>query len=278
MALNVNVGCGSRFHPDWLNLDLHAHAPGVTACDLTNGIPVGDGGADVVYAAAVLEHIHPSDVSGFLAECRRALKKGGFIRLAVPDLEQQARVYLETLDRLQKRDITAAADREWMVLELLDQSVREHSGGRMLQFLMQPEISNREFVLNRIGLEGADLIDEVSKWKNLSPVPPKPGLFQMVPFGRLGRSILKYLLRTKDLENDFKALELGRFRLKSGEIHQWAYDQHSLREILIASGFHEAKKYAHGESRIPEWQKFHLELNPEGLVEKPDLLVMEAIK
>jgi predicted SAM-dependent methyltransferase len=147
MPLKVNVGCGSRFHPDWLNLDLHAHAPGVIACDLTHGIPVGDEEAEAVYAAAVLEHIRPRDVPTFLSDCRRVLQDGGVIRLAVPDLEQQARVYLETLARLQQGDSSAEADRQWMVLEILDQSMREQSGGNMLQFLMQKDIPNRDFIL-----------------------------------------------------------------------------------------------------------------------------------
>ena len=279
MGLKINVGCGSRFHRDWLNLDLHAYAPEVVACDLTKGIPVADGEADVVYAAAVLEHIRPRDVSGFLAECRRALRPGGVLRLAVPDLEQQAQFYLDSLARIDKGDPAAPSDREWMVLEMLDQSTREETGGEMLRFLMQKEIPNQEFIVKRIGVEGADLIKQISTWKHeINPHRKKPSLYDMVPLGRIGRALLKWLLHSKNLKQDLRALEIGRFRLNSGEVHQWAYDRYSLAKDLLDAGFTDPKKCAHGESRIPDWKSFHLEVTLEGAVEKPDLLVMEAIK
>jgi predicted SAM-dependent methyltransferase len=279
MGLKINIGCGSRFHRDWLNLDLHSHAPEVVACDLTQGIPVADGEADVVYAAAVLEHIRSRDVSGFLAECRRTLKPGGVLRLAVPDLEQQAQFYLDSLARIDEGETAAASDREWMVLEMLDQSTREETGGEMLRFLMQREIPNQEFIVKRIGVEGDDLIKQISTWKGKKvPHRKKPSLYDMVPLGRYGRALLKWLLHSKNLEQDLRALEIGRFRLNSGEVHQWAYDRYSLAKILLEAGFTEPKKCAHGESRIPEWKSFHLEVTPEGVVEKPDLLVMEAVK
>lgn len=279
MGLKINVGCGSRFHRDWLNFDLHAYTPEVVACDLTKGIPVADGEADVVYSAAVLEHIRPRDLSGFLAECRRALRSGGVLRLAVPDLEQQAKFYLDSLARIDKGDPVAPSDREWMVLEMLDQSTREETGGEMLRFLSQEEIPNQEFILKRIGVEGAELINQISTWRDQKNVlRKKPSVYDMVPLGRIGRALLKWLLHSKNLQQDLRALEIGRFRLNSGEVHQWAYDRHSLAKILLNAGFTGSIKCAHGESRIPDWKTFHLEVTPEGVVEKPDLLVMEAIK
>ena len=106
----------------------------------------------------------------------------------------------------------------------------------------------------------------------------KPSLYDMVPLGRIGRALLKWLLHSKNLEQDLRALEIGRFRLNSGEVHQWAYDRYSLAKDLLDAGFTDPKKCAHGESRIPDWKSFHLEVTLEGAVEKPDLLVMEAIK
>jgi len=278
MSLMINVGCGSRIHPDWMNLDLHAHAPGVIACDLTKGIPVGDGEADVVYAAAVLEHIRPVDVPGFLAECRRVLKSGGVLRLAVPDLEQQARVYLDALERLDRGEPGAAADREWMVLEMFDQSMREKVGGAMLEFLTRKQIPNKDFIIGRIGVEGRDLIEHLASQADLPPRPRKPTLFEMVPGGRFGRALLKKLLRSGDLEGDLRSLEIGRFRQKSGEVHQWSYDRFSLGMVMQAAGFLSTKKCRHGESRVERWSEFHLEVDASSTVEKPDLLVMEAVK
>jgi SAM-dependent methyltransferase len=278
MKCLINIGCGKRIHRDWINLDLHASAPGVVACDLTKGIPVDDGVADMVYSAAVLEHIRPADTHRFLAECRRILRPGGIIRIAVPDLEEQAKVYLETLNRLDRGEVVASADHDWMILEMFDQSVREKSGGAMIKFLARKRTPDTDFILRRIGAEGKDLID------HLQGLPPEPenlqqlSFSQNVPGGCLGRFILKKLLGSNDLESDLEALNVGRFRLRSGEVHQWAYDRISLGGLMLKAGFQDPEKVAHSESRLHGWKDFHLEIDEAGNIEKPDLLVMEAIK
>ena len=38
----LNLGCGRRFHPDWINIDLVSAGPGVIAHDLSRGIPLND--------------------------------------------------------------------------------------------------------------------------------------------------------------------------------------------------------------------------------------------
>jgi SAM-dependent methyltransferase len=274
----INVGCGGRIHHDWMNLDLHAHAPGVIACDLTKGIPVDNNSAKVVYAAAVLEHIRKEDVPKFLTECHRVLKPGGVIRLAVPDLEQQARGYLDTLARLDAGDFSAEADREWMVLEILDQSIREKNGGEMLQYLKQEKVPNIEFIAQRIGEEGRELISQIEAQRAMPEKTKKPTLFEMIPAGRFGRGLLKWLLRSDDLKSDLRALQIGRFRLNSGEVHQWAYDRFSLGNTLAQAGFRNTGKKEHGESSIDRWTEYKLEVDEDGIVEKPDLLIMEATK
>jgi SAM-dependent methyltransferase len=232
----------------------------------------------MVYSAAVLEHIRSADTHRFLAECRRILKPSGIIRIAVPDLEEQAKVYLETLNRLDRGDAAASADHDWMILEMFDQCVREKSGGAMVNLLASKRIANKDFILQRIGVEGKDLID------HLQGIPPEPAHLQQpsfsrnVPGGRLGRFILKRLLASEDLESDLKAFHVGRFRLRSGEVHQWAYDRVSLGGLMLQAGFQDPKKVAHGESRLQGWKDFDLEVDGAGNIQKPDLLVMEAIK
>lgn len=278
MRCLINIGCGNRIHRDWINLDLNATTAGVIACDLTKGIPVDDGVADMVYSAAVLEHIRPSDTRHFLAECRRILRPEGILRIAVPDLEQQVKVYLETLERVDRGELAAAADHKWMILEMFDQGVRERNGGEMLRFLKTKELRNREFVVRRIGAEGKKLIEHLQGLGSEPASVRKPSFSQNVPFGSLGRAILRRLLGSEDLESDLAALHVGRFRLKSGEVHQWAYDRISLGGLMSQVGFQDPKKFAHGESRLRGWRDFHLEVDEAGNVEKPDLLVMEAIR
>lgn len=52
------------------------------------------------------------------------------LRIAFPDLEKIARDYLELLGELKKGNNAVEADYEWVLLTMLDQMVRNVSGGR----------------------------------------------------------------------------------------------------------------------------------------------------
>jgi predicted SAM-dependent methyltransferase len=60
---------------------------------LQYGVPFDDGTVDVVYSSHALEHIFLEEAQALLLDAYRALKKGGLIRLAVPDLEYAVRLY-----------------------------------------------------------------------------------------------------------------------------------------------------------------------------------------
>jgi hypothetical protein len=70
---------------------------------------------------------------------------------------------------------------------------------------------------------------------------------------------------------------IGEFRL-SGEVHHWMYDRFSLKELMENVGFSEIRVMRPGESRIPGWGEFLLEIGPDGSVHKPDSLIVEGIK
>jgi predicted SAM-dependent methyltransferase len=60
---------------------------------LQYGVPFGDEAVDVIYSSHALEHIFLEEAQALLHDAYRALKKGGLIRLAVPDLEHALRLY-----------------------------------------------------------------------------------------------------------------------------------------------------------------------------------------
>lgn len=93
----LNLGCGSRFHRSWINLDMNPSDPCVRMCDLTKGIPFSDESFEVVYHSHVLEHFPKDKAFGFMQECHRILGRGGVIRVVVPDLEQIAKNVLKCL-------------------------------------------------------------------------------------------------------------------------------------------------------------------------------------
>jgi SAM-dependent methyltransferase len=63
--------------------------------DLLKPWPVPDGSVDRIYGDNVIEHFSLEGVRAVLRNCCRALRPGGAIRLATPDLERTARAYLE---------------------------------------------------------------------------------------------------------------------------------------------------------------------------------------
>jgi len=158
LKLYLNLGCGGRFHPDWINMDVAPSHPSVIHVDLSKGIPLPDGHCVVVYHAAVLEHFRQGDALGFLQECARVLAPGGVIRVGVPDLERLCQLYLGRLQGAISGDKQAEHDYDWLLLELFDQMVRERSGGAMVAWLRQEPLPNEAFVYARIGEEGRGLV------------------------------------------------------------------------------------------------------------------------
>jgi len=228
-----------------------------------------------VYHSHMIEHIRVQDVQRFLRDCLRVMKPGGIIRVATPDLERLCAVYL------QKLTDSAADDREWAVIELLDQLVREQSGGAMLGYLRRNPLPNEGFVLERIGEEGRELLASIRR--HAAP-QGTPGDHRDCAGKRLrkrlqqGKTRLKESLITRWYGADaLQALAIGKFRL-SGEVHQWLYDRASLASALHAAGFCEPVVRGAAESAIANWSGYALDTTAAGVVVKPDSMFMEAWK
>ena len=274
----LNLGCGSRYHPDWINIDIVPHGPEVIQHDISRGIPLPDASCDVVYHTAVLEHMRRADAAAFLVECHRVLKPGGIVRVGVPDLEKICQLYLSRLAAALNGDEAAAHDYSWIMLELYDQTVREKGGGGMLDYLRQDPLPNETFVYERIGEEGRQLVRALRKQGSHSR-RSFPAFLHRLRRGLLAlpgvakRRIPQWLLGA----DGRRALEIGRFRL-AGEVHQWMYDRYSLARLLRLTGFRDPQLQHANTSRIPNWTSFHLDTLPDGQAIKPDLFFMEAIK
>lgn len=251
----LNVGAGMHASPEWTNLDL-VDAPHVVRHDIRRGLPFAPATFDAVYASHVLEHLTPADGEGLVAEMRRVLKRGGILRLAVPDLERTARAYLERLERADGADDPCY---RWIKLELLDQLVRDRSGGLMLRALREGTVDPQD-VSERIGDELLEAIDATPDGDGSS----SSGLRASVLSTRAGRRLRAFLLDRRDPR-------------RLGEVHRWMYDRVDLVALLRRHGFSDAARTTFDVSRIPGWERYRLDSTPDGSrPRKPDSLFVEA--
>ena len=250
----LNLGCGNKFisSKNWTNLDFVSVDNNVKECNLLNGIPFENDNFDFTYSSHVLEHMPYFEGVNFLSEQYRVLKKGGVIRVVVPDLKAIIDNYLNFFNN----GIVNLEDNElykkyyWTLLELFDQLLRNKGGGNMINFINSSKGDLKDFISSRIG----DEINNINKNN-------KPRFFD------------DFL---KSLKKIFRFYFIGKFR-NSGEIHQWMYDEYSLSFELNKLGFKKIKKFTYNSSYDKNWNNFKLDSFNE-TVRKPDSLFIEAIK
>jgi SAM-dependent methyltransferase len=240
----LNVGCGSRTHLGWNNIDfspiiffvrhpflskilrkihflsedrlrrIQSIDTQIIHHNLSQGIPWKDETFDVIYHSHFLEHLDRISGINFLSECHRCLKNGGVLRIVIPDLYALIRYYNSTYSSLEKDNQATILSHEDSVYNLFSQMVN----------------------------------------KELS-APTSQG-------GILGR--IENLLRGNTVS--------------AGEAHLWMYDQYTLEAILLRLGFKEIEIKTATTSRIFGWAEFGLDTNEDASIYKEDSLYVEAIK
>lgn len=263
----LNLGCGSRIHADWVNLDFRFPFPmnnplliklACSAGLISAGkrdlllnlsrsfigynlnknkpLPFPADYFTAVYSSHLLEHLEYYKALKVISESFRVLQPGGIIRIALPDLEELAREYLEQYNKLKEAvDVELKAgwvDYDRAVTFLLDQMVRCDFWGRMKEF--QPE--------------------EYS---------------QMIKKGSAKGPLLKLYRRLAIWRRGFKSW---------GELHKWMYDRVSMRYHLLQAGFTDIRECSAVESRIEGFTDYYLDTNTDGTVYKADSFYMEGMK
>jgi hypothetical protein len=89
----LNWGCGTDPEPGWINSDIK-EGPGIDlSCDIRAGLPLKDESIDYAVSIHALPEVAYGDLVPTLAELRRVLRKGGALRLALPNLENAVDAY-----------------------------------------------------------------------------------------------------------------------------------------------------------------------------------------
>ena len=88
----LNIGCGNKHLNGFVNMDIEK--PYNEKLDARKGLPYADQAVDGVYSEHFFEHLTQAEGLCFLRECRRVLKRGGVVRIAMPDLDELVKRYM----------------------------------------------------------------------------------------------------------------------------------------------------------------------------------------
>jgi predicted SAM-dependent methyltransferase len=266
--LAINLACGGKLCQDsgWINAD---HCPAnkdVVKVNLLKAFPYPDNTFDVVYHAQFIEHLPFDKGFDFIRECFRVLKPSGVLRVVTPDLQGQATEYLNNLQVILRspEDEAARLRYDWIRMEMLDQLNRHTSGGDMVKLLDRSGKDLREYLWERMGRSGKNLIPQDSQ------TDIKPSLKERL------RRLKRYVMSSINYLTP-ESLRIGRFRL-SGEVHLCMYDEYLFADLLETAGFREIAKLSAKESKIPNWNLTRLDCDSEGYPDGEVSLFMEAVK
>ena len=152
MLVRINFGCGKSPTQGWINLDnsyalkLKNFYPLVTLlkilnlisrsqlrniefnrrtnivfADATKKFNFDNNSVDVIYTSHMLEHLSKNSANHFIKECNRVLKKGGILRIVVPDIKKIVDDYLlnEDADDFLERTLLVAPSIESLKSKIL---------------------------------------------------------------------------------------------------------------------------------------------------------------
>lgn len=103
--MKLNLGCYNKKLPGFVNVDIREECKPDLVDNAFALNKVNDNSVDLIYCCHMLEHLSYQESSIALDTWFRKLKKGGTLRLAVPDLEKACSLYLLTGDKNRTRSM-----------------------------------------------------------------------------------------------------------------------------------------------------------------------------
>jgi len=171
----INLGCGPVGKDDWINVDwgilavLHKFPvilglfsrlklipraylvkwpKNLKLHDCRRRLPFASDSVDFIYTSHFLEHLKKFDVERLLKDCFRALKKGGTLRVVVPNLEILLKKYIERDRDFFIKNFEISKDRKDVLLAdlLMDVFYPEYhkqkasGSGRLMNWFIRPHL------------------------------------------------------------------------------------------------------------------------------------------
>jgi len=94
-TVRLHLGCGAIDAPGYINIDLRPTSNVHFVHDVAPLEMFADGSVNLIYASHVLAHLLVAEAKDAIGEWHRVLKRGGVLRVAVPDFAVMARMYME---------------------------------------------------------------------------------------------------------------------------------------------------------------------------------------
>jgi SAM-dependent methyltransferase len=263
----LNLACGDFYvgNSEWLNLDWYPHSEHVHKANLLTKIDLPNDSLEAIYSSHFIEHIPKDKLDFILSECFRILKPGGIMRIVVPDFENIVREYIRNLDNKEYEKA------EFNTIELLDQCVRNKSGGTLAEWRGNKNLTAefRDYISYRTGY----------LYKKSIALSENPRKFTLrIPKITLTRVQWIYCKTLTLFMPKWFAHNHINFT-NTGELHKWVYDERVLSKHLSAVGFKKITRVSSSESQIPNFPSTPLDLDEKGNIRKgAESMYLEALK
>ena len=93
VGINLHLGSGKVHHPSFINIDGYPYPNIHHVKKIDNLSFFKNESVDLIYASHCLEHFEYLKIEKVLSEWFRVLKKGGILRLSVPDFDKLLQIY-----------------------------------------------------------------------------------------------------------------------------------------------------------------------------------------
>lgn len=97
-GVKLNIGCGTDYKDGWVNVDNNSDN-NIEKIDLNwdlrNPLPFPDNSVSFIFNEHFMEHLTPEEGIRANQDFMRVLRKGGVLRIAMPDLEDAVKQYTD---------------------------------------------------------------------------------------------------------------------------------------------------------------------------------------
>jgi predicted SAM-dependent methyltransferase len=92
--LCLHLGCGKNILDDFINIDGNPLRKHILFYDIRNRFPFQDNSVKYAYTSNVMEHFFSDEVPIIFKNIYQCMKRGGILRIVVPDLEKSISAYI----------------------------------------------------------------------------------------------------------------------------------------------------------------------------------------